>query len=135
VVSNSLAEKEMSMIGMIDEAGRLAVVEPVATWTALDAPAANVAAVATKAAGGSGRCHHVVGVYGSFHGGNPAAGTLLDIQDGATTVWEVAISAAGPFAFAFPTPLRLSANATATARLGAGGAGVSGIVSLVGYTG
>ena len=103
--------------------------------TMTDAPAANAAAVATKAAGGAGRRHHVVAVYGSFHGGNPAAGTLLEVLDGATAVLKVAISAAGPFAFAFPTPLRLAANAAASARRAAGGAGVSGVVNLVGYTG
>ena len=122
------------MVGMIDESGRVMVAGP-GCWLALDAPMANTAASATRAAGGSGRCHHVVGVYGSFHGGNPAAGTLLEILDGATTVWKVAISAAGPFDFSFPTPIKLSANAAATVRLGAGGAGVSGMVSLVGYTG
>jgi hypothetical protein len=121
------------MRGMIDESGRAMVVGP-GCWMSLDSPVANTAASAARSAGGSGRCHYIAGVYGSYHGGNPAAGTLLEILDGATTVWKVAIVATGPFDFTFPTPLRLSPNATATARLSAGGAGVSGMVSLVGFT-
>ncbi len=61
------------MLGMLDEAGRLAVVGP-GCWSAVDAPAANTQASAVKSAAGSGRCHHVVGIYGSFHGGTPPAG-------------------------------------------------------------
>ena len=121
------------MVGMVDEAGRQVVVG-IGCWSVVDAPAANAQAAALKAAPGAGRSHFVTGVYGSFHGGAPAAGTLLELVDGATTVWKVALASAGPFAFTFPTPLKVASNAAATARLGAGGAGVSGIVCLVGYT-
>ncbi len=121
------------MAGIVDEAGRQVVVG-IGCWSVVDAPAANTQAAAVKAAPGVGRSHYVTGVYGSFHGGAPAAGTLLELVDGATAVWKVAIASAGPFAFTFPAPVLVTSNAAATARLGASGAGVSGIACLVGYT-
>ena len=95
-------------------------------------PAANTAAVVTKAAAGAGVANVLALVAWSYDG-DPTAGSLT-IADGASTVFKVDITAGGPGFFAFSPPLKGTANTALVATLAAGGSGVSGIVSLHTWT-
>lgn len=61
----------------------------------------------------------------------PGAGATLSIADGANTVWQVPIPAAGPFTFEFHPP-RCSAvkNTAMTVTLTAGGSAIVGYVNV-----
>jgi hypothetical protein len=96
-------------------------------------PAANTAAIVTKAAAGAG-ITHVLALVAWSYDADPTAGSLT-IEDGAgTTVFKVDITAGGPGFFAFSPPLKGTANTALVATLAAGGAGVSGIVNLHTWT-
>jgi hypothetical protein len=95
-------------------------------------PAANTAAVVAKAAGGAG-VSNVLALVAWSYDGDPTAGSLI-IADGASTVFKVDITAAGPGFFTFAPPLKGTANTALVATLAAGGSGVSGIVSLHTWT-
>ena len=91
-------------------------------------PAANTAAVVTKAAGGAGVFNILAQVAWSYDL-LPTAGSLI-IADGATTGVKIDITDAGPGFFQFKPPLKGTANTALVVTLAAGGSGVSGIVSL-----
>ena len=96
-------------------------------------PAANTAAIVTLAAAGAGVAN-VLGMAFWSYDILPAAGSLT-IEDGAgTTVIKVDIPESGPGFLPFNPGLRGSANTLLRATLAAGGAGVSGIVSLHAWT-
>jgi hypothetical protein len=95
-------------------------------------PAADTAAIVTKAAGGAG-ISNVLAMVAWSYDGDPTAGSLI-IADGASTVFKVDITTRGPGFFQFIPPLKGTANTALVATLAAGGAGISGIVSLHTWT-
>lgn len=96
-------------------------------------PAANTAAVVTLAAAGAGVAN-VIGLVGCSYDVLPAAGSVT-IEDGlGTTVFKLDIAESGAGGIEFSPGLRGSANTALIVTLAAGGAGVSGIVSLHAWT-
>lgn len=99
----------------------------------IHAPAANTAAVVTYAAGAAGVHHVISGVAWSYAGAAPTGGNLK-IEDGSgTTVFSIDITAEGPGFFTFPVPKAGSAATAMIVTLAAGGAGVTGKVSVLNH--
>ena len=69
-------------------------------------PAADTAAVVTRAAAGSGTFNVLGGIYWSYSG-DPTAGGIT-IKDGATTVFSVGVTSGGTGFLPFVPPLRVS---------------------------
>lgn len=91
-------------------------------------PAANTAAVVTLAAE-----TNTVHVLHAAHGGYdaaPTAGKLLTIAIGGSTVRAIPVAVAGPFSIKFPRGLRGTKNQALVVTLAAGGAGITGKVSI-----
>lgn len=105
---------------------------PLTTTTAdVHEPAANTAAVVTYAANTSYK-NTISGVAWSYDG-DPTGGSLL-IEDGSgVKVFKIDITAGGPGFIAFPFPKSGSINTAMIVTLAAGGAGVSGIVSVLNH--
>lgn len=98
----------------------------------VQAPAANTAAVVTYAAAGS-RMHHVLSGIAWSYSGTPTGGNLK-IEDGSgTTIFSMDITAAGAGYVPFTPPKRGSANTALIVTLAAGGAGITGKVSVLGH--
>lgn len=96
-------------------------------------PAAGIAAVVTKAAGGAGVCNVVGAVFWSYDG-DPTAGSLT-IEDGSgTTVFKVDITSKGPGFLPFTPPMKGTADTAMIFTLAAGGAGINGVVSVHAWT-
>lgn len=102
----------------------------------LHAPAANTAAVVTKAAGGAGTFHTIRGVDFSYAGSGTLAGGNLKIEDvSGTTVYSLDVQTAGTYMIRFPRALKsAAANTAMIVTLAAGSANVSGKVNVVGYS-
>jgi hypothetical protein len=98
----------------------------------MNAPAANTAAVVTKAAAGAGVANVVAGVYWSYDA-EPTGGSLT-ITSGGVTVFQLSITAAGPGFLPFTPPLKGGANEAVVATLAAGGESVTGKVNLHTWT-
>lgn len=98
------------------------------------APAANTAAVVTKAAV-AGKKHVITGLIVSYTGSGTLAGGNVIIEDvSGTTVFSLNFEAKGTFVIPFPTPMRTAAvNTAMIVTLAAGSANVSGVVNLMGY--
>lgn len=98
--------------------------------SALQAPAANTAAVATLAAvpGQSWALSKIIWSYN----GTPTAGSLTIAWNSASIV--LYITSAGPGEFIFPEDFVLPLNTAVVITLAAGGAGVTGTVYPVGST-
>lgn len=94
------------------------------------APASNTAAVVTKAAAGAGVSNVIDGIAWSYDAAPTNGG--LTITDGGSTVFQVAVTAAGPGFFLFPRPLKSAANSALVVTLAAGGSGVTGKVNVLG---
>jgi len=95
------------------------------------APAANTAAQISYAAAVK-RSHVVSGVAWSYSGA-PTGGNLK-LEDGAgSTVFALDISTAGAGLIVFPRPRRGSPNTALIVTLAAGGAGVSGKLSVLNH--
>jgi len=95
-------------------------------------PAANTAAVVTLAAAGAGVSNVMGGIYWSYDD-DPTGGNIL-VQDGATTVLSVDVTAGGTGFLPFDTPIRGSANTQLVVTLAAGGAGISGKINVHAWT-
>jgi hypothetical protein len=95
-------------------------------------PASNTAAVVTYAAGATGVQHVISGVAWSYSGGTPTGGNLL-IQDGSTTVFSMDITAQGAGFIQFAPAKKGTAATSMTITLAAGGAGVTGKVSVLAH--
>jgi hypothetical protein len=94
-------------------------------------PAANTAAVITYTADAA-RQHVVSGLAWSYSGA-PTGGSLK-IEDGAgNTVFAVGVTAAGPGTILFPIPKAGTVNRALVVTLAAGGAGVTGKVSVLNH--
>lgn len=74
--------------------------------------------------------HYITGVSASY---SAAQIGLLQIKDGATVVWEGYVH--NQKDVSFPKPLQLTNGNAVSAELTAGAAGVTGKVTLIGYTG
>ncbi len=101
--------------------------EPIkATSADVHVPAVNTAAVLTYAADVNQR--HVIGQVTVSYDAAPTAG-LLTITNGGTTVFSVAVTAAGPAPLVFEPPLMGSYNSALVITLAAAGAAVTGRVN------
>ena len=97
----------------------------------ISAPAANTAAVVTYAAVPA-RSHAITGVGWSYSGA-PAGGNLK-IEDGAgVTVFTLDVTSGGAGVVYFAPLKRGATNTACIVTLAAGGAGVSGKVSVLGH--
>lgn len=106
---------------------------PVAAAAAdVHAPAANTAAVVTYAATPDLK-HVVTGIVWSYAGGIPTGGNLQITDDGAV-VFSMDIDESGPGVVVFPKPKKAAAvNKAMVVTLSAGGAGVTGKVSVLNH--
>lgn len=96
------------------------------------APAVNTAAVVTYAAAGAGIAHAISGIAYSYSAA-PTGGNLK-VEDGAgVTVFSLDITAAGPDVVYFDPPKKGAANTAMIVTLAAGGAGVTGKVSVLSH--
>lgn len=93
------------------------------------APAANTAAVVTYAAPERPLGHVISGVCWSYAGGDPTGGNLK-IEDGGVTVFSMDITSAGAGFIPFDPPKRGSAGQPLVITLAAGGASVTGKLSI-----
>lgn len=93
-------------------------------------PAADTAAVVTYAAVPTKR-HVITGVAWSYSAA-PTGGSLT-IADGATTIHQVAITAAGPGSIEFPRPIAGEINTAMTVTLAAGSGTVVGKVNVLNH--
>jgi hypothetical protein len=93
------------------------------------APSANTAAVVTVAADPA-RGTVLSQIHGSYSGAAPAGGNLK-VEDGAgNTVWQVDVTAQGPFEFTFTPPLIGGRNTALVVTLAAGGASCVGKLNV-----
>ncbi len=96
------------------------------------APAANTAAVVSYAAAGVGVSHAISGIAWSYSA-DPSAGNLK-VEDGAgNVVLSLDVTQAGPGFIPLHPPKRGSANTALTVTLAAGGAGVTGKLSVLSH--
>lgn len=100
----------------------------------LHAPAANTAAVVTYAATASVK-HVITGIAYSYTGSGTLAGGNLKVEDvSGTTVFTMNIQDKKEGVLVFPRPLRAAAvNTALIVTLAAGGANVSGTVSVLNH--
>lgn len=96
------------------------------------APAANTAAVVTYAADATPRSHIITGIAWSYYGGIPVGGNL-QVTDGATVIFNIDIHEEGPGAIEFPRPKKGANNTAMAITLAAGGAGVTGKLSILNH--
>jgi len=94
------------------------------------APAANTAAVVTYT-GAAGSSHVIAGIAWSYDGA-PTGGNLL-VEDDSDTVLSLDVTAAGPGFIPFSVPKRATAGNDLVVTLAAGGAGVTGKVSVLAH--
>jgi hypothetical protein len=95
-------------------------------------PAANAAAVVTYGADAT-KCHVITGIAWSYVGGIPVGGNLT-ITDNGVTVFSVDIDQSGPGGIEFARPKKGAAvNTAMVITLAAGGAGVTGKLSITGH--
>lgn len=96
------------------------------------APAANTAAVVTYGATG-GLKHVITGIAWSYVGGDPTGGNL-QITDNGAVVFTMDVSDAGAGIITFPRPKASAVvNTAMVITLAAGGAGVTGKLSVLGH--
>jgi hypothetical protein len=98
-----------------------------ATWSAT-AAAANSLAVATRP-GEAGKSHHITTVLASFSG---SATARLQIKDGGTVIAEHYVANGAIISLA--APRKATAGNSLSAELAAGGLGITGSVTLLGFT-
>lgn len=114
-------------IGDVDEAAIAAASGDV------HAPAANTAAVVTYTADASNK-HVVTGIAWSYAGGIPTGGNLKVEDVSGTTVCSLDITEEGPGIIVFPKPKKGAAvNTAMIVTLAAGGAGITGKVSVLNH--
>ena len=102
----------------------------VCTAADVNAPAVNTAAVVTYAADATKK-HVITGVAWSYAGGTPVGGNLKIEDVVGTVIFTVDIDKSGPGGFEFPRPkIGAAANTAMVVTLAAGGAGVTGKVSV-----
>jgi hypothetical protein len=122
-----------SVSGVGEGQGVVQAMAPSSTAPAAAAPAANTAATVTFAAV-AGQSHRLTFLVVSYSGA-PTGGRLT-VADGATTIIDIDVTAAGPFVVPLPNGGIKGTVATAmTITLAAGGAGVAGKVSAAKITG
>ena len=97
------------------------------------APAANAAAIVTYAAEAALK-HCITGIAWSYIGGIPTAGNLKVEDVSGTTVFTMDIDEGGPGVIIFPQPKKSAAvNTAMIVTLAAGGAGITGKVSVLNH--
>lgn len=94
------------------------------------ATADNAAATVTLAdVAGGGQSHYITGIYASFSAA--AAGKLLTLKDGATTIGNFHVTNQREIVFTKPVEIRGAAEISLAA---SGGAGTIGAVTVAYYT-
>jgi hypothetical protein len=127
VVVKSALPAGNNNIGDVDEAAVACAAADV------HAPAANTAAVVTYA-GVAALRHVITGLVWSYAGGIPVGGNLKVDDVAGTTVFTMDIDESGPGIIVFPKPKRSAAvNTAIIITLTAGGAGVTGKVSILNH--
>ena len=102
----------------------------VCTAADVNAPAVNTAAVVTYAADATKK-HVITGVAWSYAGGTPVGGNLKIEDVVGTVIFTVDIDKSGPGGYEFPrSKIGAAANTAMVVTLAAGGAGVTGKVSV-----
>jgi hypothetical protein len=103
-------------------------------WSVVHAPAANTAAIATKAAAALTQ-HYVQGISVSFSAA-PAAALTVQLFDGTTPVDQflVPAGAQSPLPFNYSKPFRISVGSKAELQIPAAGAGVSAVAVIKGFS-
>ncbi len=130
--ANPLAVKFSVSGAAISQANPLPVSQTRVVCTAADvnAPAVNTAAVVTYAADATKK-HVITGVAWSYAGGTPVGGNLKIEDVVGTVIFTVDIDKSGPGGYEFPRPkIGAAANTAMVVTLAAGGAGVTGKVSV-----
>ncbi len=102
-------------------------------WNQHATPAANTGATVTRAAPGSGFRHYITSISGSFTGGIPTEAIQMNLSNGAGTNFYLT-ACRERTAIVFPFPLELPEDSQASLFLAAGGVGISGRVTMAGYT-
>jgi hypothetical protein len=97
----------------------------------VNAPAANTAAVVTYAAGAAGVQHCISGIAWSYSAA-PTGGNL-QITDGGNVAFSLDITAAGPGVINFSPPKKATAASALVITLAAGGAAISGKLSILSH--
>lgn len=98
-------------------------------WMQAGTAAANTAVTVTKT-GAPGRTHYVTGFMLGYSDG--AAAGLVTLKDGPDTIGLWYISGASSVTFDVPVRIRMGNNVSLT--LAAGGTGITGAVTLMGFT-
>ena len=118
--------------GLVSQANPLPVSQTrvVAAAADVNAPAVNTAAIVTYVADATKK-HVITGVAWSYIGGIPVGGNLKIEDVAGTVVFSVDIDKPGPGSFEFPRPkIGAAANTAMIITLAAGGAGVTGKISI-----
>jgi hypothetical protein len=119
--------------------GWLRVIAQPSTWVLVGTSVANTAQTVTQAAAGAGVRNYLTGLTVSWSGAAPAAGTNVQVKDGATVVWDEYLGQAGGTQgyadFEFTNPLQGTANTALSVTVAAAGAGATTKVSAQGTTG
>jgi hypothetical protein len=119
--------------------GWVRVLAQPSTWNLNGTSAANTAQTVTQAAAGAGVKNYLTGLTVSWANGAPAAGTNVQVKDGATVIWDQYLGQAGGaqgFAdFEFTSPLPSSANAALAVVIAAAGGTTTTKISAQGTTG
>lgn len=104
-----------------------------AAWIVDHVPAANTAAVATKAAAANTR-HFITGISFSYAGGL-AAIVSVQIKSATTVIATFKVDADGAYDFDFARPIRANAaNELVSVTVPAGGAAVEGTATIRGFS-
>lgn len=96
-------------------------------------PAANTAAVVTYAAVSANSSHVISGIAWSYEGTGTLSGGNLTVSAGATTVFTIGITSKGAGFIPFQFPKKIAPNTALVVTLAAGGADVTGKVSVMNH--
>lgn len=109
-------------------------------WATTGASAANTAGALSKAAV-TGKCHYITGfsvVVTAAAAAATAAGFLVQLKDGTTSIWEDTLPASAAVGSSidvtFPAPIRITSGAAANLAVAALGASSIARMNLCGYT-
>ena len=109
------------------------------SWNLYGTSTANTAQTVTQAAAGASLRNYLSGLTVSWSGAAPAAGTKVEVQDGATAIWGSYVGQAGGtqgvIDFEFTLPLKGSVNTALNIVVDAGGASCTTKVSAQGTVG
>lgn len=125
-------EESAKAVWNVDRNGLVAAQGAVdVSTTDVSVPPANVAAIVAYPAAGEG-VRNILGGVGWSYDDNPTGGNI-QIQSANDVIFNLDITNAGPGFFLFIPPKRGGLNSTMTITLAAGGAGISGKLSVLSH--